>query len=764
MYSNIRRKSLILWGMLISFISFGQTKTIAGRIQDANTGELICGAHLYNIQLNIGTISNTYGFFSIELPPVKTQIEFRCSMLGYETVKIYLKSIKDTTILIKLRPAISTLQEVFIEGSRKTNIGYHQLKQSQIVHIPTVGGEPDLLKGILSYPGVVSGNDGVNNLSVRGSNHWQNLILLDEAVVYNPNHALSFFSVFNNDAVKEAEFYKAYIPVNYGGRNASVIDVRMKEGNNRQYELKGGLGLVASRLTIEGPLIKDKLSFIVSGRYGNPGSILNLLDKTGLFNYKQVDFSDSEINYSDVNVKLNLTANNRNRFYLSFYTSDDHFDAAAVVTDYSMNWNNMTGTFRWSSILKEKLNLNTTLNFSKYEYDYQHLSDGKDYHWSSDIRMFNLKEDLEWYVSQRLSFKTGLQVSLFNTLPGKVDKIKESSNIIPFSMGKRKSMETTLYAGVNYFLTGKTTLEGGVRIPVLLSFEEGRKEKSIYVNLEPRIQVKQKLTQTSTFLLSANVASQNMHLMTNSSIGLPSDIWLPANKFLQPMVAYQLSAAYGQSFFKQMVAFEISSYYKNTRQVVDFKDNANLFMNDGIEKELLNGGAHSYGIESFINLATPSTKANISYTYSFTRNRIPGINEGKSYRPVYDRPHSLKLFVSQQVDSRWNLSATFALRSGMNLTLPVNSYVYQGVMFYEYSERNGYRSPLYHQLDMMLNYNPICKYRWKSKWSFGIMNVYNRKNVFSMFAGYDKDGLNKGHVNKIYLYGILPSLTYNFKF
>lgn len=757
-------KIILFLLLFIPLVSFGSNITLAGRVQVANSGELISGAHIYCKRLNTGTISNSYGFFSIELHLTETPIEIKCSMIGYETKSVLLNVKKDTTILISLSPTVTNLNEVVVESKQKVNIGYHHLLNNHIALIPTVGGEPDLLKGIQSYPGVVNANDGVNNLSVRGSNHWQNLILLDEAIVYNPNHALSFFSVFNNDAVKEVEFYKAYMPVNYGGRNASVIDVRMKEGNNQHYQMKGGVGLVASRLSIEGPIIKEKLSFILSGRYGNPGGILNLLDKAGLFNYKQVDFSNSKIDYYDVNAKVNLTTNSRNRFYLSFYTSSDHFNAAAVVSDYAMHWKNATGTFRWSSIVKEKMNLNTTLSYSNYNYDYEHYSDGKDYLWSSDIRMFNLKENMEWYFSQRLSFKLGVEGSLFYTLPGEVSKMNDNSNIIPFSMGERKCFETVLYTGVNYSISEKTTLEGGIRLPILFSNKNKMMSQAIFIIPEPRLQLIQKLSGTANVLISANVASQNMHLMTNSSIGLPSDIWLPANKLLRPMITYQFSSAYKQSFFKQKFALEIATYYKNTQHIADFKDNANLFMNDGIENELLSGWSNAYGVEMLFDFKTATTHATLSYTYSFSRNHIDGINNGKSYRPVYDRPHSLKLFLAQQLDSKWSLSSTFALRSGMNLTLPINSYIYQGVVFYEYSERNGYRAPLFHQLDLMINYKPINNYRLKSEWSFGIMNLYDRKNVFSMFAGYDKDGMNKGHFCKMYLYGILPSVTYNFKF
>lgn len=758
-------KIILFFIFFLPVVLFAQTITIAGRIQSVNSGELIQGAHIYHEASKSGAISNAYGFFSIKIP--LTDIDnkiIRCSMLGYKPSIVTISARKDTTLLISLIPTSAALEEVVVEASRKTAVGSYRLSGRHINLLPTLGGEPDVLKCIQLYPGVVSGNDGVNNLSVRGSNHWQNLILLDEAIVYNPNHALSFFSVFNNDAVKEVAFYKGYQPVNYGGRNASVIDVRMKEGNNKHYQMKGGVGLIASRLSVEGPLIKDKLSFILSGRYGNPGELLSLLDKAGLFNYKQISFGNSTINYYDVNAKISLTANDRNRLYLSLYTSKDHFDASAVVMDYAMKWNNTTGTFRWNSIVNENVNLNTVLCFSNYGYEYRHYSDGKDYLWNSDVKLFNLKEDLAWYLSPKLSVKGGVQGSFFYTLPGKVDRIHENSNINPFSLGRRKSLELSPYAGLDYAFTEHTSLEGGIRLPMFFTLDKEVEPKACYLIPEPRVQLTHKFRNDASVLFAANVASQNMHLMSNSSVGLPSDIWLPANNLLRPMTAYQLSGAYKQLFFKQRLAFEVGVYYKNTRHIADFKDNANLFMNAGIEKELLIGWADAYGAEVYLEFNTPATQANISYTYAYARNHISGINGGNSYRPVYDRPHSLKLFVNQQLNPKWSVSATFALRSGMNLTLPVNSYIYQGVVFYEYSERNGYRAPLYHQMDMMLNYMPVCKNRWKSEWSFGIMNLYNRKNVFSMYAGHDESGLDKGNFCKMYLYGILPSITYNFKF
>lgn len=758
----------ILIIVLLSFLLYdksnAQTITISGKIEDENSGEYIQDVHIYNSLNNIGTVSNQYGFFSLKLQKKNGVDKIKFSLIGYKSDSIQYNQLKDTSLLILLSPTISDLAEVIIQSTRKNKIGYHYINNDIIKKIPTRGGEPDLLKGIDLQPGVISGNDGTNNLSVRGSNHWQNLILLDEAVVYNPNHALSFLSVFNNDAIKGVDFYKSYIPVNYGGRNASIIDVRMKEGNNRKYVLKGGIGLVASRVSIEGPIIKEKMSFIVSTRYGNPGSILSMLDNTGLFESKQVSFSRTQINYYDLNCKVNFQVTPRNHIYISYYNSKDHFDVSAVISDYAMKWGNNTGTLRLNSIIKESVNLNSTLSYSDYSYKYNHYADGRDYLWSSKIKFWNLKEDISWQINSNISLKSGLQIGLFNTLPGKVEVMNSNSNVVPFSMYSRNNIDAALYLGVNSSFFKNWYLESGIRLPIIISLSDDYMTSKTYIIPEPRIQFSYQGLKRGTLMFAVNIASQNMHLMTNSSVGIPSDIWIPSNDKLEPAVATQMTIGYKKNLLKNKFTFLLEGYYKYTNNIFDFKDNADLFMNNGIDTELEKGYSKSFGVEISLMKEYGRLQGNLSYTFSRARNYIETINKGKSYKPIYDRPHNLKFHLTYNFSDKWNIASIFALRSGINQTMPINSYRYQGVIFYEYGERNNYRGPLFHQLDLMVNYLPLTNKHWKSEWSFGFINIYNRKNVFSIFSGYNEDWIGKSSICKMYLHGILPSITYNFKF
>lgn len=756
------KKILIILLCFCSYSLLAQQRVIHGNVLDAKTGESVVGAYIFGEKSAAGSISNAYGFYSVTFPA--DEVIFCCSMLGYELFKDTLPQTNNGTVTIRLNPIDYKLQDVVVYAPYQNHAGFHHLSASQIKRLPTMGGEPDLMKTLQFLPGVMSGNDGANNLSVRGGSQWQNLVLLDEAVVYNPNHSLSFFSVFNSDAVKQVDLYKAYIPLAYGGRLSSVMDIHMNEGNNKQLGIKGGVGLLASRLMVEGPIVKEKISFMVSGRYGYPGEVANFLSNIETIGNDIQQLNGADIGFYDINAKVNAILNNKNRLFISFYNSKDRFKSAAFIDDYLMNWGNTTGTLRWNSTFNDKLNVNTTFCMSNYFYDYTQLADGQNYKWKSDMQSYALRNDWDYYFSNRVRIKSGINIEYFTTKPGEIDKVTESSNILPYVMESRQSLETVIYSELQLTMNPLWRIIGGIRLAGNYSYANTLLKEKLYLNPEPRFELQFVPDKTTTYSLSGIVTTQNMHLLSNSSIGIPSDIWVPANEKLKPSSAYQISAGYKKQLSNNQYTFSAEGYYKNMQNIVDYKDNANIFMNNKIEEQLEKGWADSYGIEFYLSKNHGPLTGWVSYTLSKATNHIKTVNNGKGYAPVYDRPHDLKLFGTYQISSKWWASSTLTLRSGMNVTMPISHYVYQGSAFYEYTERNGYRAPMFRQLDIAFTYRPEIKNRWQSEWVFGVMNVLNRKNVFSMYAGRDRLLLGKSGAYKMYLHGIMPSISYNFKF
>lgn len=744
-----------------------QTYRIYGRVTDKETGEVLVGAHIYRIEeesfakkVMNGTVSNEYGFYSMALEQGKNLIT--CSMVGYVSLTDTFSMDKNRILNVELLKLDNRLENVVITSSFQKKESSAVLTPQQVAYIPTIGGEPDLLKGILFQPGVTEGNDGVNNLSVRGGNHWQNLYLLDEATIYNPNHALSFFSVFNTDATRQADFYKSYIPPRFGGRLSSIVDVKMKEGSIKDYHFKGTVGLLASKVLVEGPVVKDKASFMVAARYGYPGLLAKGVGKIPIGNLYKLENTD--VRFYDLNAKVNLFVNPNNRLFASFYTSGDHFYSDLLITDYVMNWSNTTTTLRWNSIWSEKLNANTLFYFSNYDYDYTQFTDGRNYIWRSDMQSYSLQHKVDYYLSDKMKLNMGLIGEYFLIRPGEIDRWDNTSNIEPYRLEQRKNFTVNAFAEWSYNWRSDWAINAGLRMVGNYAFASSMLDKKWFFIPEPRLELRYKTAKNASLWLSSHYLAQQMHLLSNSSVGLPSDIWLPANARLKPATVWQISFGYERRVSDNMYLFSVEGYYKDSRNVLDYKDNVDIFMQNEPENLVNIGKAYSVGVELSVSKETGRLTGWANYTLSRTRNRIAGINNNQPYAPVYDRPHNLKAVVNYRLTNRWTVSSTFALRSGMNVTLPVGYYTYQGAVFYEYADRNGVRAPLYHQLDVQAVYRPFSKGKWQSEWSFGLMNVYNRKNVFSLFAGRDEFAMTKFNTYKMYLYGILPSVTYTIKF
>ena len=723
--------------------SFAQKIIVRGRVTDAKTGEALSDANILEKNSSIGMATNAYGLYSITIQAGRCVLQ--CSMLGYTTWSDTLQLSDNAVLDIALHPNDYQLKGVEVVGARKHG-GQFMLDAKEIQALPVVGGEADLMKTLQFLPGVQSGNEGANNISVRGSNQWGNLVLLDEAVVYNPSHVLSFFSVFNNDAIQKVDLYKSYFPLKYGGRSSSVIDVRMREGNSKERNRSASLGLIASKVLLEGPLKKG--SYLVSGRFGYPGATLSLLggDLT----------SKPQMWFYDVNAKVNMALNDRNRLFFSLYSGGDHTVFNKLVKDYGMDWGNATATVRWNHILNDRTNVNTSAVFSNYYYKYKSLADGLQYLWKSDMQSYQLKSDWETHLDNSLSLKTGVSAHYFTTMPGAVTRANEDSNVMPSRLPRKMLWDMGLYAEGEYKFLSRFQLNAGIRLSVLHAPGTSSYGAKTYVVPEPRAELAYMPDASSRFTLSYTQAAQSIHMLSNSSVGIPSDMWIPANALLQPSVMRQVALGYEYHFSQREYTLSVEAYIRKMRHVVDYAENANIFQNDRIEKEVESGTAQGTGVEFYFSKNRGVLTGWLSYTLSRARNKI----NGEEYKPVYDRPHNLKVFLNWNFGSHWSLSSTFSYASGMNLTLPVGKYYFHQAVFYIYSGRNGYRAPSFHQLDLSTTY------RWKNRsLSLSVINAYNRRNVFSMYAGRDGySSFSKSRIYKLYLYGIVPSLTYTFKF
>jgi hypothetical protein len=780
---------IIILGLVLLNInkSLAQDCTVYGTISDYNSGETLIGVNVVFIGNNVGTTTNNYGFYSITIPSDKYKIV--CSFVGYknDTLDIILDQSKKSDI--KLQAITTQIEEVVIKAvkNKVSNpiMNKNTLNIKEIKSIPTVLGEPDVIKSLQLLPGVQTTNEGTTNISIRGGTHDQNLFLLDEAPVYNPDHSLSFFSAFNPDAIKDISIYKGAFPAQFGGRVSSVVDIRMKEGNNQKYSLKGSLGLIASSLTLEGPIKSDKTSFIVSGRYSYTGTIANGLDAlTNVISiYPLRNLSgNNDISFYDLTFKMNHTINDKNRIYLSAYTSHDDFMFRVLNNNSKMEWGNNTFTLRWNRIHNSKLFSNQTFIYSNYAYSYYMLDDQRKFEWKSNLKEYDYKVDFDWFINSNNHAKFGSVISLHQFQPGKIEKRDTSSVIKSFTLGNKKALETSFYISNQHNIADNLKLEYGIRYNAFFNLGEGTGYHydsemeyvidtvkynnndiiKFYDGLEPRISIAYLFNNKNSLKFSYSRTKQYLLLMSNSAVGLPTDIWLPANQYIEPLTSDQISFGYFNSIWNNSLETSMELYYREIQNVIDFKDNADLFLNDQIETQIRSGKRKAYGMEFMLKKNSGKLTGWLSYTLSKATQKIEGLNNNNWYHPKFDKLHNLSLVASYNISKRWQISATFKYSSGGYTTVPTEAYYFNGVPFVQYSERNGYKLPDYHRLDLAFNYkskkNDLRK--WSGEWNFGVYNIYNRKNIFSVYT--ELDSGFKLQTSKLYLYGAVPFVSYNF--
>ena len=763
-----------------------QKATISGYLTDAKNGEALIGATIYVEELKQGTITNSYGFYSLTIPSGNYKLQI--SFIGYKTIFQKINAFESQTLNFNLTEEATELSEILISGEavdanvQRVEMSVSKLPVKTIKKLPAFMGEVDIIKTIQLLPGIQSGGEASSGLYVRGGGPDENLMLLDEAPVYNASHLMGFFSVFNSDAIKDIEVYKGGIPAQYGGKASSVIDIRQKDGNSQQFGFEGGIGTLSSRLTVEGPVIKDKWSYLIAGRR----TYYDILGKALGFDALQ----DNQIYFYDLNGKSNLIINDKNRIFISGYLGDDMFKLGESLF---LRWGNTTGTARWNHIFGDKLFMNISTIYSKYDYSLGVPGNGaNNFEWTSHIRDINGKADFTFFLNPKNTIKFGANVIKHKFEPGKVSARGENSMFTNFELTHYNALESALYLSNEQKISPIFSVQYGLRLshfqqigpgevrvyanPQKLSkdeiietktYEKGEKIDDAVIHLEPRIGMRLTVGETSSVKSSYNRMVQNLHLISNTNSPSPLNIWLPSSTYIKPLIADQISVGYFRNFLNDQIETSVELYYKNMKNVLDYKEGAQLFLNESIETELLHGNGKSKGLELLLKKPSGNFNGWIGYTWSETTRTVEGINNGNPYPSSFDRTHDLSVVASYQINKYWNMASNFVFATGNPVSYPVAKYEFQGNQLYEYSSRNSNRIPEYHRLDFSLTYEfkKNSNRRYKQSLNFSVYNVYGRRNAYSITPQANEENPALTEFVRISIIGSqIPAITYNFKF
>ncbi|MCR5697187.1 MAG: TonB-dependent receptor [Marinilabiliaceae bacterium] len=787
---------------LLSAVAIGASaQNMCGYVSDAHTGERLPQALVYNASNKSTALTNAYGYYSLAQTSKGDTIVAR--FVGYVTKKIVVNNASKTDI--SLVPDNRQIGEVEVRGEsafrrelQQPQMSHHHISAAQIKTNAVMFGEADALKTIQLMPGVNSAADGSTNLSVRGGSYDQNLILLDEATVYNPSHTMGIFTAFNADAMSGVDLYKGDLPARYGGKLSAVVDMKMREGNNQHSTLQGGIGTIASRLLVEGPLKKDTASFMIAGRVGYSELMMGLL--SAMYNtdtfcrvaqeaYERHE--DDKIHFFDLCAKVNWVKDENNKFYISGYASQDGFVCPILSIRTKQNWGNQTGTVRWNHIYSSNLFGNATLTFSNYKYVQRQTEDVRNFEWKSGMREFTLKNDLDYYRN-RMHITMGAAAEMHFYNPGQIEPLS-GSVMHEMRMDKKRALQLSAYVGNEQKITDRVTLSYGLRMSSSIQlgpatvrhyttmpyyadstvYGRGRAVKS-YWRVEPRLAASYSLNENATLKASYARTVQYQHLLNNSALGMPTDIWTPADSYIRPQEADAFAVGVHKYFSEKQIEASIEGYYKAMHHIIDFRDNAEFTANEHIETEVLSGKGRAWGLEAMLRRDGKRGSVLLSYTLSKAERKIDGVNQGNWYYAVYDQRHNLAINGMYKLSDRWTLSGTWRYHTGGRATMPINSYYYKFASVLVYSERNGYKMPDFHRLDVsaIYDFKRNAGRRWKSQLVFSLYNVYGRKNAYSVFTrslmpelhSTQNSGIRqlKGYI--MYLYQWVPSITYNFTF
>lgn len=771
---------------------FAQEKfTISGTVSDTKNNETLIGVNVIVKGTSVFAITNEYGFYSITLP--KGDYELSASYVSYETVDEKISLTQNITKNFGLSESGEVLEEVIITeknttNTRKAEMSVNKLSISTIKQMPVVLGEVDIIKSILFLPGVTNAGEGQSGFNVRGGGADQNLILLDEATIYNSSHLFGFFSVFNPDAIKDLKLYKGGIPSRFGGRASSVLDIYQKDGNSKGFNMNGGIGLISSRLLAEGPIVKDKGSFIVAGR----GSYAHL--------FLKLSSNDNSAYFYDLNTKLNYKINKNNSLYLSGYFGRDVF---SLNESFVNTYGNSTLNLRWNHLFSDKLFSNLSMIYSDYYYGLN--LDFVGFNWDSGIRNYNLKYDFKYYLSDKIKLNYGANANYYEFNPGTIEPSRSDSGINFRQLEKKYAIEPAFYVGLDQKVSDKINIEYGLRYslfyrlgkftqniyannqPVTYNTEFEIYEKAApigtqyfgsnktiadYNNFEPRFSIAYELSDNKSVKASYNRMVQYLQLVSNTASPTPLDVWTPSDNFIKPQIADQVAVGYFANLKEDAYSLEIESFYKTIKNRMDYIDGADLIANEAIEQVVLNGEMRSYGLEILFRKNTGKLSGWIAYTLSRSEQRTPGrtpeesgINNGDWYRSAYDKMHNLAVTGSYKLSKKWNFGANFTLQTGQPVTFPNGQYEYQGITVPSYGLRNEDNLPLYHHLDISATLTPKQSEtkKWKGEWVFSIYNLYGRKNAASISFRQNQDS-GDNEALRLSIFGLVPSVSYNFKF
>ena len=751
------------------FTAMSQNITISGNIKDAKTGEDLIGATIYNTNTKTGTSTNNYGYYTITIS-AKDTLGMVFSYIGYAPQTKKVAALKSIVLNINLEEAENALSEVVVNAQRNNNnvqkaqMGVIDVPIKQINTLPAIGGESDVLKVVQLLPGVQSGKEGTTGFHVRGGSTDQNLVLLDEATIYNPNHLFGLISTFNTNAINNVKLTKGGFAAEYGGRLSSILEITMKEGNKNNFAVTGGIGLLSSNLSIEGPIKKEKGSFIVSARR----SYYDILAKMIIPKNK----NNTMYYLYDLNAKLNYTLSAKDRVYLSFFTGlDDAQYTGASSLNYGINFGNRTATFRWNHLFTNKIFTNTSVIYNNYHNNLTTTQGNYAEQLYSGISDFNVKTDWEFHPNTNHSIKWGAYYSYNTFSPANISyKIKKKNNpgaIQPDSIPKNYSTQLAFYFGDEIKFNEKLSANLGFRIPVFLS------SKANYQAIEPRATLKLTTGLTSSLKASFTEMNQFIHQVPSSTASLPTDIWISSSDIVKPEVSRQYSLGWFKNFDNNAIETSVEAYYKTMNNQVLFKEGAQPGINTAIDEQLTFGKGESYGVEFFVKKNFGRLTGWASYTLSWTNQTFGELNYGKPFPYTYDKRHNISVVGTYDFNKKWTFAADWVFTSGGAYTLPLGKIpVFEGgslydIFYSDYGERNNYRYRAYHRLDVsFIRHNrerTLFGKKFTSEWVFGVYNLYNRMNPYFVYLSVDPQ-TKKPVAKEVSLMPAIPSVSWNFKF
>ncbi len=765
---------LLALAITINLVAQTNKFTISGYVKDAKTGEELIGATVIIKEIPAtGINTNAYGYYSITIPEGTYTVV--AQYIGYE--------LKTDTIVLKqnvkrdfvLSEKVNQLNEIVVTDEKKdenitnTQMGVQKLDVQQIKAIPVFMGEQDILKTLQLLPGVKSVGDGSSGIYVRGGTASQNLVLLDEATVYNASHLLGFFSVFNSDAIKDVTLYKGTQPAEFGGRLTSVLDIKMRDGNDQKYSVSGGIGLIASRLNFEGPIKKGKGSFLVSARRTYADFLLKTFDKT---------FKGSSLYFYDLNLKANYKLNDKNRIYVSGYFGKDVLGFGG----FGLNYGNATGTVRLNHLFTEKLFSNTSLIFTNYDYKVTTSFGANNLDIVSRIQDYAFKEDFQYFLNSKNKIKFGLNSTFHRIIPGVITS-STNSPISKQHLNNKYALENALYVSHEVKPTTKFSFEYGLRLTSFSLFGPGTfytydandnitdsanysKSQIVktYINLQPRAAANYVLNSKSSFKANYSRNVQYLHLLSNSTSGNPTDLWVPSSNNIKPEIADEFSLGYFRNFLNNMLETSVEAYYSNFQNQIDYINGAQLNLNANVESQLLYGRGRAYGLEFFLKKKYGRFNGWIGYTLARSERLINGINSNNWYPATQDITHDISVVGIFEISKKWTASAAFVYYTGNAVTFPSGKYQVNGQVVFYYTERNGYRMPPYNRLDIGFTYQAKKTAKFESSWNFSCYNAYGHENPYSITFQQDPNNPEQTQAVMTYLFRWVPSITYNFKF